>query len=401
MNYPKNWKKVKFGELAKERSERVDNPGESGYEIYIGLEHLDSGSLIIRRKGSTEDVKSSMKLFKENDLLFARRNTYLRRVSVAQFDGVCSGDIIVLQPILDHIIEGFLPIFMQFEDFENKIIALSAGAFSKRIKWKQLANEEVWVPSKEEQKRIVETIWSIQDNLNKTENLISTTEKLKKGLLNQLLTKGIGHKKFKKTEIGEIPVEWGVKRLKEITNLIRDGTHFTPKYIDSGIPFLRVTDIQDKEINWENVKYISPEEHETLTKRVKPQKGDILLSKNGTIGITKIVDWDREFSIFVSLCLIRPDIGEIDLDYLCYFLNSDVCLEQIKLRSKQGTVTNLHLEEINDFLITLPSLKEQKEIVKIIFKVDSFLNRNKYHLQSTSKLKKKLTDDFISGKIQV
>ena len=131
---PDGWNKVKFKELAKQKSVRIDNPGESGFEKYVGLEHLDSGELVVKRYGRTSDVTSTMKLFNKGDILFARRNTYLKRVSVAPFDGVCSGDIIVLEPILDHIVEGFLPIFMQFEPFENKIIALSAGAFSKRIK---------------------------------------------------------------------------------------------------------------------------------------------------------------------------------------------------------------------------------------------------------------------------
>ena len=123
---PQGWKKVKFGELAKEKSNRVNNPGDSGYGRYVGLEHLDSGMLLVKRWGSTKDVTSAMKLFNENDILFARRNTYLRRISVAQFDGVCSGDIIVIEPILKEIVERFLPIYMQFEPFENRVISLSA-----------------------------------------------------------------------------------------------------------------------------------------------------------------------------------------------------------------------------------------------------------------------------------
>jgi type I restriction enzyme S subunit len=216
---PANWKKVKFKELAKQKSVRIDDPGESGYEKYVGLEHLDSGELVVKRYGSTSDVTSTMKLFEKDDILFARRNTYLRRVSVAPFDGVCSGDIIVLEPILNHIVKDFLPIFMQFEPFENRVISLSAGAFSKRIKWKQLAEEEIFIPPIEEQKKIVETIWSIQDNIEKNDELIRITEKLKRGMLNELLTKGIGHKKFKKTDLGPIPVEWDIIALNEILKI--------------------------------------------------------------------------------------------------------------------------------------------------------------------------------------
>ena len=102
--------------------------------------------------------------------------------------------------------------------------------------------------------------------------------------------------------LGEVPEHWEVKRLKFLTNKIVDGAHFTPTYVNEGVPFLRVTDIQEKNIDMEKIKYIPLEEHQELIKRCNPQKGDLLLSKNGTIGISKKIDWNWEFSIFVSLC---------------------------------------------------------------------------------------------------
>ena len=105
--------------------------------------------------------------------------------------------------------------------------------------------------------------------------------------------------------LGKIPSHWKVKKVKYVTKEIIDGAHHTPNYIDKGIPFLRVTDIsQTKKINFGQTKQISLKEHLSLCKRAKASKGDILLSKNGTIGITKVIDWDFEFSFFVSLCLI-------------------------------------------------------------------------------------------------
>ena len=111
-----NLNEVRLGDLAYEVSERVANPSESGYERFVGLEHLDSGSLYVNRWGSTSDVKSSMKLFKKGDILFARRNTYLKRASVADFDGVCSGDIIVLREY-DTTIKGITLLIMNLEKF--------------------------------------------------------------------------------------------------------------------------------------------------------------------------------------------------------------------------------------------------------------------------------------------
>ena len=95
------WELIKFDQLALDISIRINNPNESEYERYVGLEHLDSGSRYVKRWGNTKDVKSTMKIFHKDHILFARRNTYLKRVSLTDFDGICSGDIIVLKQLLN------------------------------------------------------------------------------------------------------------------------------------------------------------------------------------------------------------------------------------------------------------------------------------------------------------
>ncbi len=166
--------------------------------------------------------------------------------------------------------------------------------------------------------------------------------------------------------LGEIPAGWGVKKLKYVSNLIIDGTHFTPTYVDKGIPFLRVTDIQTSSIDFDTIKYISTEEHCKLTKRCEPEKGDLLLSKNGTIGITKVVDWDFPFSIYVSLCLIKFIKQLISPYFFSYFFQSNVVNEQIFQSSKTTSVTNLHLDKIRELLTIAPPLPEQRDIAAFL-----------------------------------
>ena len=163
----------------------------------------------------------------------------------------------------------------------------------------------------------------------------------------------------------EVPEHWEVKRLKFITNRIVDGAHFTPTYVNEGIPFLRFTDIQEKNIDMEKIKYIPLEEHQELIKRCNPQKGDILLSKNGTIGISKTINWNWEFSIFVSLCLIKFN-SLISSHYAKYFFDSHSLQEQIFGLIKKNTVINLHLDKIENFWFVLPSKKEQIAIAQYL-----------------------------------
>ena len=203
---------------------------------------------------------------------------------------------------------------------------------------------------------------------------------------------------YKKTLAGEIPEEWGDEELNKLVDKITDGTHKTPTYTESGIPFLRVTDIQKSEIDWSNVKYISQEEHVELIKRCNPEIGDILYSKNGTIGIPKIIDWDNEFSIFVSLCLIKMKKQEscIYNKYLEQFLKSDSCMRQIRLRAKQGTVTNLHLEEIRELIIPIPTIKEQEKIASILSNVDEQIDNVDALIEKNKELKKGLLQTLLT-----
>ena len=203
---------------------------------------------------------------------------------------------------------------------------------------------------------------------------------------------------YKKTLAGEIPEDWWYEELNKLVDKITDGTHKTPTYTESGIPFLRVTDIQKSEIEWSNVKYISQQEHLELIKRCNPEIGDILYSKNGTIGIPKIIDWDNEFSIFVSLCLIKmkKQNSYISNKYLEQFLKSDSCMRQIRLRAKQGTVTNLHLEEIRELIIPIPTIKEQEKIASILSTVDEQIDNVDALIEKNKELKKGLMQTLLT-----
>jgi type I restriction enzyme S subunit len=154
-----------------------------------------------------------------------------------------------------------------------------------------------------------------------------------------------------------------VERLDDLCRTITDGTHVTPTYLDDGIPFLSVKDITSGTIRFDDVKFISPEEHAFLTKRCRPERDDVLLTKVGTTGFAKAIDVDREFSIFVSLALLKLDKTRLDPKYTEYMLNSS----RLKDYSAAGTRgvgnKNLVLKFIREFPMPAPPLSEQHRIV--------------------------------------
>ncbi len=125
-------------------------------------------------------------------------------------------------------------------------------------------------------------------------------------------------------KLPEIPKEWKWVRLEDVSYLITDGTHKTPKYQEKGIRFISIANIRPfQPINWDAYeKYISYEEHLELIKRAKPEKDDILFPRIGTLGFAKRIDFDEEVSIFVGLGLVKPIKKYVLPKYIEYYMNT-------------------------------------------------------------------------------
>ncbi len=198
-----------------------------------------------------------------------------------------------------------------------------------------------------------------------------------------------------------LPEAWNMTLLEDVTSQIIDGTHHTPTYTDFGVPFLRVTDIQSKELDITKLKFVSEKEHQILKKRCFPKKGDLLLSKNGTIGIPKVVDWDWEFSVFVSLALIKPIPKRVDVNFLAHFLKSDLTRWQVLRRAKQGTVSNLHLEEIREFEIPDLELSHQKIVAKILTTCDEVIENTEKTIAKYKAIRQGMMQDLFTRGIDI
>ncbi|HHD7738066.1 TPA: restriction endonuclease subunit S [Providencia rettgeri] len=143
---------IKFGDICREVKITTKDPIADGYERYIGLEHLDSGSLKIKRWGMIEeDNPSFTRVFKKGHILFGKRRPYLKKAAIAEFDGVCSGDIIVLESNQDKIVSTLLPFILQKDLFWEHAIKTSSGSLSPRTKFASLKAFELTIPSRSEQ----------------------------------------------------------------------------------------------------------------------------------------------------------------------------------------------------------------------------------------------------------
>lgn len=163
----KGWTKVAFGDVVRLVKERSSDPAADGFDRYVGLEHLDPGELKIRRWGDVADGTTFTSVFRAGQVLFGKRRAYQRKLAVADFDGVCSGDIYVFEPKNSQLLPELLPFICQTDIFFEYAIGTSAGSLSPRTNWKSLAEYEFALPPMEEQRRIACVLESIEATVSK------------------------------------------------------------------------------------------------------------------------------------------------------------------------------------------------------------------------------------------
>lgn len=175
---------------------------------------------------------------------------------------------------------------------------------------------------------------------------------------------------YKQTEVGVIPEDWRMVRLGDIA-VIKDGTHQTPKYVSFGVPFYSVEQVTSG--NFSDTKYISPEEHKFLTRSCKIEKGDLLMTRIGSIGDCKLIDWEVDASFYVSLALLK--IHGASAGYVEQYSKSLSFKREVELHSLPSAIPKkINLGPISDIRLPIPSPEEQYAIATALSDMDALLD---------------------------
>ena len=174
------WTRVAFGEVVRLSRARSKDPKSEGYQRVVGLEHIDPGDMRIRRWADIADGTSFTSVFQPGQVLFGKRRAYQRKVAVAEFGGVCSGDIFVLEPSSQAVMPELLPFICQTDAFFEHAIGTSAGSLSPRTNWKSLASFEFSLPPIQEQARLVDVLSAqrmVAESIQKAEDTLARTQR--------------------------------------------------------------------------------------------------------------------------------------------------------------------------------------------------------------------------------
>ena len=377
------WGKVFLGEIADEIIERVDNPSQSGFEMFVGLEHFVSGDLKIKQWGSTKNLISTMKKFQKRDILFARRNAYLKRSSMVEFDGVCSGDAFVIREKKDMLVPGFLAFMFNSESLWNYANSYAAGTMSKRVKWRDLANYSFKLPPLNEQKRLADLLWSVDEAIESYCNL-----------LNKLV---ISRNSLLKQNYRDIQ-----KELHAISYIAEINPRIDRKNIEKGmiVSFVTMADISEEGyiINKEDRKYSEVEKGFTPFK-----DGDILFAKitpcmeNGKGAIASDLINGLGFGS-TELHVIRPK-DKYDTYYL-YYLTRMFHLRKKAEQLMTGSAGQKRVPSnfFDLYKFNLPEKGKRKNLGDQMRKYDYEIDHLKNNIIITKNVQKQIINQIFGGK---
>lgn len=181
----KNCTSTTFGEIAECDKKYPEH--EKEVERFVGLEWIEADNFQLQGFGLVENGTTFTKRFVKGDVLFGKRRAYLKKVAVADFDGICSGDILVIRAKAKKMLQGLLPYYISSDAFIQHAVSTSAGSLSPRTKWKDLAELEVSIPDIKTQSTILEVLQQLDKTVNQLKQQKTTLKNLKQKLLNEIL----------------------------------------------------------------------------------------------------------------------------------------------------------------------------------------------------------------------
>jgi type I restriction enzyme S subunit len=374
------WKRVKFGDVVVEPKETCRDIHAEGIEHVVGLEHIDSGDMHLRKSATTEESTTFTKKFRKGDVLFGRRRAYLKKAAQADFDGICSGDITVFRAN-KNLFPELLPFIVNNDKFFDYAIKHSAGGLSPRVKFKDLANYEFLLPPKEEQAKLAELLWAMDEVIEREKGVLEKSEISKSAFIEGLLTGSIKLGKFEKPR--------QKYRLDELAKY-RRGSFPQPYglqewYDDiNGSPFVQVFDI-DYDLKLKDQTKVK------ISEKAKPMsvfvpKGTLIISIQGSIGRVAVTQYDAY--VDRTILIFQNFLKEIDFMYFTYTIQR---IFRIAEKTAPGaTIKTITKEALNHFEINLPCIEEQKMIGERLSLLNKTVSEIKVKIESTLNLQKSI-----------
>lgn len=349
-----DWTRLRFGDIAELINDRVDDPKAAGVDRYVGLEHLDPGSLRVTRWGAPDEVSAQKLRFHPGDIIFGKRRAYQRKVAIADFEGICSAHAMVLRERAGATTPGFLAHFMTSDVFMERAVQISVGSLSPTINWSTLRDQEFDLPPLEHQKNVVNTLAAVLATTDAYSNLTRGCSDLRASLLATFAGNALRH----------IPLQAACK--SPITyGIVQAGPH-----VNDGVPYIRVSDMTRGDLTPEGMLRTTPELAARFD-RSRVEAGDVVVALRGVAGLPAVVPPSLGGANLTQGTAKVSLTDDHDTRYIFWMLQSPPVKRAIAAAAKGSTFKEITLASLRTIEIPVAPLDEQRSIANKIDAVDA------------------------------
>lgn len=350
------WRRVKFGDVVRLSKARCADPLAEGVERYVGLEHLEPGDLRIRNWGNVADGVTFTSVFRPGQVLFGKRRAYQRKVAVADFSGVCSGDIYVMET-KDALVlmPELLPFICQTDAFFDHAIDTSAGSLSPRTNWTSLADFEFMLAPMMEQSKIVELLTALECASAAHQGAAESADQLIRALLSETLNR-----------------EWPTVELGTVVQGTQYGLSINAGS-EGQYPMLRMMNVEDGLCIENDIKYVDLSDKDFANYRLV--NGDVLFNRTNSyelVGRTGVYELHGDHVFASYLVRIKTLPEKLEPKFLTLYLNSDFGRRQVlAYATKAVSQANVNASNLLRVRLPLPPLDHQQRLLDLIDKTKS------------------------------
>ena len=361
----KNWSRVRFDDVVENLNETCD-PAEAGLERVIAMEHLEPGSLHIRAWGNVADGTTFTRRCRPGQVLFGKRRAYQRKVAVAEFDAVVSGDIYVLAPKGDRLLPELLPFLCLSERFFQHAVGTSAGSLSPRTNWSSLASFEFDLPPLDQQRRIAQILWAVDENIQASSVNLDVLSALKYAAMEEytLYGKPLQSDKAKQSR-------HPMRLLDEVATCqygLSCALSETGRY-----PILRMMNYDEELVAATDLKYADMPAEVAADFEIK--KGDILFNRTNSadlVGKVGIANLDGCYLFASYLVRVQTDRSLLLPAFLNYYLNSPHGQTSVREFATPGvSQSNISAGNLKKVKVPVPSIREQQSLLSKLDEIAS------------------------------
>ena len=349
--------KVLLGDVAVEHKETCKG-SKNGYPI-VGLEHLIPEEITLTAWDEGSENTFS-KMFRKGNVLFGRRRAYLKKAAVAPFDGICSGDITVIEAKPDRILPELLPFIIQNDDLFDFAVGKSAGSLSPRVKWEHLKNYEFKLPDMEKQKELAELLWAMDNTKKSYQKLIAATDELVKSQFMELFGDPVTNTQGRE-----------VRPFKDFMLDIRYGTSQPPTFNELGeFKFIRATNIKAGRITENGMLRISADEAAKIEK-CRLNGNEIIIVRSGAnTGDTCVVtdEYRDQYAGYDIIVTLNLEIA--NPVFFNELMNTHYMQAIIKPLTVRAAQPHINSEQVQNLPMLVVPLQEQEQFATFVRQSD-------------------------------